>query len=89
MHYPSWRYHRTQKAQIAQDPAHDDALALDGYRDTPAAFLDLSNDPGDDETLNATDATETWQPPAGMDEAREEAAEETPAAAPARAKRKR
>jgi|GEM_PF-6793916 len=38
-HYPSWRYHRTEPAQIVDTPEADEALG-EGWADTPAAFLE-------------------------------------------------
>jgi len=35
--YPSWRYHRTERAVIVNDPAEEAALGP-GWADTPAAF---------------------------------------------------
>lgn len=49
MHFPSWRYHRTEPACIVHDPIEDEALG-EGWADTPAAFE--GDEPAIDEDLD-------------------------------------
>ncbi len=44
MHYPKWLYHRTEAAQLVQDPDEQTALGAD-WAETPAAFAEQADEP--------------------------------------------
>jgi len=47
MHFPSWRYHATEKPIVVNDPIEDEALGLE-WADTPAAFDAVALEPVED-----------------------------------------
>jgi hypothetical protein len=53
--YPSWRFHRTERAVIVADPASDEALGP-GWADTPAAFFDPEPEEDAKDAANGADA---------------------------------